>query len=410
MEGSSVIDGKVYAFHVKVSEKLDWTSNDIAYGVVYQGNDGLSFSQFKFICETLNKKKFLSKRANMSSDETCTWVEVQSTLEAWPKVGKPGVVSVDSPITFYGLARTLYDHGYFTDPDGLLRLNKAAGNSSKPDSSHLSGKLSSAKDMIEQAKNNSVAVHKNISSVATAGMSQGARQLAGIHTHLHDSDTLDDNQSVHDNTGGLGGDVDATNADLKSKIEEYKGRLAAAEEKFATQCAVTARKDTEIEKLKSLLDQTKSELVIARSAQTSFMAENDKNALENKKLTDGTTMDIINGLRPFLKQELTCFVSALDPTSSKITALKDTCDNLSKSVDSLLDIVPNSFELVDSQLVAMMDTTSDSLESVSEKIEKLHDSLPTSSSSSPPPPVEKKPAHPGPCNYQVNDSVPGNLI
>ena len=411
MEDSSVIDGKVYAFHVKVTEKLDWSSNDIAYGVVYQGNDGLAFSQFKYISENLNKKKFLSKRANTISDDTCTWVEVTSTLETWEKVGEPDIVHVDPPITFYDLARALYNKGLFTNPDGLARLDKIAkarNSSSEPDSSHLSGKISSARVMIEQAKNTSASIKASISSAVIDAMSQAGRQLAGLHNHPQFAGQLVDN--VPDNPGDADDDVNATIDKLKNKLEEYKGRLAAAEEQFAAQSVVIARKDTELANLQNTLDQTKSDLAVARSAQASFMAESDKTAIENKKLTDGTTMDIVNGLKPFLKQEFASFVSALDPTSSTVSALKDTCDNVSKSVASLVDTVPKSFNIIDSQLVAMMETTSDGLESVANKLEKLDDSFPSTSSPSPPSPTAvDKPVHPGPCNYQMDDNLPGTL-
>ena len=74
MDDSAIIDGKVFVFHIKSTEKKDWDGRDIAYGVAHEGNDGMTYTQFKFISEKLNKKCWLTKKANVVSDSSCRTV------------------------------------------------------------------------------------------------------------------------------------------------------------------------------------------------------------------------------------------------------------------------------------------------------------------------------------------------
>ena len=395
MDSSSVINGKVYAFHVKATEKRDWDALDIAYGVVYQGNDGLTFTQFKYISENLNKKKFLSSKVNATSDSSCSWAEVTFTLESWPMVGKPSVVCVNPPVTFYQLGRILYDRKLFTDPVGITRLDKAKAIAANTDGSNLSGKIDTGKTIIEKAKNNSASVKAGMSSVSTVDLAQGDLQLIGLHGHLKGG-------GQHDSVGsGVADQTTDKNTD-KQLLDEYKGRLSATEEMFANQTVALANKDKEIVRLQNLLDESEANLAIAKAAQTSFMAVGDKAALERKRVTDSTADDIITALKPFFKQQLA---------------------PLTQSVDNLVDNIPKNFSLLDSQLVAVMETTSDSLETISDEVVKLREScssvtssirsIETSlpSSSSPPSPTgTPEPVHPPPCNFQLDEDQPGILL
>ena len=85
---NQVYDGKVYVLRIKPTLNKVWEEDDVVYAVGYEGGAGLSFNAFKNLCENSNKKWFLSKKANKSSDKMCSWEEVEAALHSFPATGQ----------------------------------------------------------------------------------------------------------------------------------------------------------------------------------------------------------------------------------------------------------------------------------------------------------------------------------
>ena len=153
MEKSPRYDGKQYVCHVKICKEKNWTADDNIFCVAYEGGDGLSLTKLKKLCEISNRFCFLSKQAYIKDDGSCTRAEISSVLEDFPVIGKPKLVCVEEPVTFYSVARLAYEKGICTNPAGLVKLNEIGmigdALNAGSGSSSMVGPINSVKVMVD---------------------------------------------------------------------------------------------------------------------------------------------------------------------------------------------------------------------------------------------------------------------
>ena len=93
----AVIHGKAYVIWVK--ETSGYTDPDTMYGVVIKGNSKFGHQDFSYVCQTLNRKVFYSKKINDGPGVT-TWKMCMDALKVEkPPTGTPRLL-IDRPYTF----------------------------------------------------------------------------------------------------------------------------------------------------------------------------------------------------------------------------------------------------------------------------------------------------------------------
>ena len=338
MENSTKNDGKVYGIHVKNTPEKDWNADDIIYAIAHEGSGGLSFTNFKHICEKHNKRYFFSKKANVDSDKSCSWVEICSALDDW----NPELVLVESTNTFYDIARTAYDKAIFSDPVGLAKLDaiaerKKTGSRGSAASSMFFEPIESFKTTLQTTMDAASDLAANRSEINVEKFSQAGAQLAGLGpSGLEPGIGIIEEEIVDDDYW-----LNKSKEELGSMIDEYKNRCIMAEDKVgALLDVIVFEKNRKIAALEATVVSLKDELASAKQSRVSFMAEGDKAALELKKVGNGTAQDIIEGLKPFISGEMTALKNSLGSAVGMLESLKLVCCQLpdvKKGVDALVE-------------------------------------------------------------------------
>ena len=421
MENSPKMNGKVYNIHVKDSAVKDFNANDLIYGIAYEGSAGLSFTNFRTICEKNNKKCFLSKKCNVADDKSCSWVEISAALDDWPILGNPGLILVETPVTFYDTARLAYEKGIFTDQEGLARLDAIAEKKGVSEALASTGS-NDFQETFQKTLATTMATAKDLDAhkgeVNMKNFSQSGAMLANLETPGFERGIGSIDVEVIDDEYWL----KKSKEELGSIIDEYKNRAILAEDKVAALDVALLKRDKKIDVLEATVVSLKGDLVSAKRAAVSFMASGDKAAVELQKVGEGTAHEIIEGLKPFISGELSSLKSSMTSVvdmlgSMKISfgdvpGIKDTVENLSNSV-------PKSFKVLTCFLEAKEEESSEGFETVAATLDKfglgasasafdvpgsLSSILTSMGSTSPvastPPPPPLKP-HGGACTFQM---------
>jgi hypothetical protein len=119
MGNPAMYDGKVYVTRVKPTLVKNWDAVDLVYALTYEGHSGFTFSNFKQVCEKNNKRWFLSKKANVKDDSSCSWAEIVACMEGFPAIGVQTISITDRAVTFLEVATLAYQLEIFLDPGGL---------------------------------------------------------------------------------------------------------------------------------------------------------------------------------------------------------------------------------------------------------------------------------------------------
>ena len=120
MDPSTVLNAKVYVFHIKEVGVKDWDANDLIYGLCVE-DKRLSHSRFKKLSLD-NGRYFFSKTVNEKDQngtvaKTCTWEQIQQTLKDWMPIGSPSIVLTESPTSFSTIASLAYERGIFSNAE-----------------------------------------------------------------------------------------------------------------------------------------------------------------------------------------------------------------------------------------------------------------------------------------------------
>lgn len=382
MNGSTVFEEKVYVYRVK-GKRNDWDGSDIAYGAVLEGSDGVSFSLFKHICEKLNKKWFVTRRASME-DSSCTWDEVKAAFQQCPCIGTPKVVSGESPVTFYRLAKLCYESGVFKNKEGLEKLNEIDGTTTGGTDTE---EVNNFKDMMEQVRRQAAAIKDIHSSVKSSDISHSVEFVTGLNTEVVGGNSPKDVPG-DDRGGDVEDKVVDKEVDLQAVVVEYKGKLAAAEEYIATQNISIAELNKKVTELEKNLADSQASLADAVAAQSAFMAESDKIAIENNNLVSGTASEIIEGLKPFIKQQLTNMTNCVD-----------------SQIEAGIEASNEGFQSLSGDLGDLKNSVLD----IAESIKLIKENPPTPAAKTRLP-VQSKPVHTGPCNFQLSPTQSNTLV
>ena len=158
MDPKTVINAKVYVFHVKEVGIKDWDANDLIYGLCTE-DKRLNHSRFKKMCLD-NGRYFFSKTVNEKDKNgkvalTCTWEQVQQTLRDWNPIGTPPIVLTETPTSFSVIASLAYEKGIFTNAE--VRRNIFGGESlmDKPEACGIAPKIMDPKSIVNNAKQKS---------------------------------------------------------------------------------------------------------------------------------------------------------------------------------------------------------------------------------------------------------------
>ena len=191
--------------------------------------------------------------------------------------------------------------------------------------------------------------------------------------------------------------------ELGSIIDEYKNRAILAEEKNAALDIADLVKDKKIDVLEASVDSLKKELALAKKSSVAFMAAGDKAALEQSKVSDGTSFEIMS--------------SAVD----LLEALKLNSVDLPKMSEAVLGMsvgVPKSFGILTSLVESRDEASAEGLEGISGVLNNfgfrasgpgfdIPGSLATIQKTLSPDVVDSSPApmptkpHAGECNYKL---------
>ena len=218
--------------------------------------------------------------------------------------------------------------------------------------------------------------------------------------------------------------------ELGSIIDEYKNRAILAEEKVAALDVALMERDKKIDVLVATVTSLKEDLASAKAAAVSYMAVGDKASVEKKKVGDGTAHDIIEGLKPFISDELSGLKSSMTSALEMLGVLKLACGDVPGvkiAVENLSLTVPKSFKVLTSLVETKEEESSEGFENVAATLEKfglcasspafdvpaslssiqrsINSTSPVSSSPLPPP---LKP-HDGACTYQMVQGQPRTL-
>ena len=392
MDPTITIDGKVYVFRVKATAVRDWDAPDVMYGLAHEGGDGVSFQMFKELSIKKNKKDFVTKKANVkSNDVLCTGADMLKALKDWSPLGNPVITFTDKPASWYTVAKAAYSAGIFSDSKGFDEL-EALFEKTKSDSP--STMLKKMKDMSKE-----LALNGPCSSFASS-LKQGEMFLTNTGFSIEK----------------LGRD------DLVKLVDNFKIRAVLAEEKavaleteVGSKDLIISNKDLTISSLEDTLKVMQIELQAAQKSQAGFMAAGDMKALE-AEVVKKTSNSILTSLRPMIASELEPLKLSLESTTSSLKDIKSACSGIPTLQDSVVQLT-SATDGNAKNLMSHIDTSEDATMEVLTTIQNSLISTPrravtgTVSTSTvqaqPLPPTP--PGHEGTCYYQAVPGVPGLL-
>ena len=294
MDPTTVINAKVYVFHVKEVGVKDWDANDLIYGLCIE-DKRLSHSRFKKLSLD-NGRYFFSKTVNEKDKNgkvalTCTWEQVQQTLRDWNPIGTPPIVLTESPTSFSVIASLAYERGVFTNMEvwrstfGGDVMDKSEGSGSGP-------MTIDPKTIVNKAKNKSDEMSLKAQNVQ--GMTQSVQILTGNYS-------VDDDSALNTGEKAL---ESYSHEDLLNIAYDYREKCTAAEQRASLLQGELSAKDFRVRELESKLADANSKLRDSDNAQVNFMSAGDKLAAEKKLLIEGISHDIAEALKPLIQKQM----------------------------------------------------------------------------------------------------------
>ena len=306
IDPSTIVNAKVYVFHVKEVSNKDWDANDLIYGLCME-DKRLSHPRFKKMCLD-NGRYFFSKTVNERDlngkvAKTCTWEQIQQTLKDWTPIGSPVIALTESPTSFSAIASLTYERGIFSNAEAWRSI--FGGDNVKMDNSDAivsEPKIADPKTIVNDAKKKADEFSQRPNIVKD--LTQSARILTGNYPGDDDSVEIIEERPLES----------YSHEDLLNIAYEYKEKHTAAKNRVSLLQAELNAKEFRVQDLENKLTEAKAKLRVSDTAKVNFMSAGDRLAAEKKILIEGISHDIAEELKPLIKQQMDSYT---DVTESK---------------------------------------------------------------------------------------------
>ena len=386
MDSSTVYNGKVYVFRVKCTNDKDWDANDIIFGIGREGDDGITYNRFKDLSYRKNKKYFFCKKANSTTDDNCTGAEIKRVLEDYIPIGSPVLSFVDTPVSWYMVAKAAYEKGLFTDKAALKALEASVDEIGKRTASNDA--IASPTDkpsVFEKARRDAMALAKNKDSSFTTGLSQGAGLLAGISPPPDGSSessagssgsSAGSSGSSAGSSGSSGKRVDwgsLAREEIGRVADEWKARTIEAEDQITALEDIVNQREENNYDLQIKLKAVKNDLEAALADKAKFMAVADRMTLENEVVKKASS-SLLEGLKPLIANELQPIKTLLNSFTSSFAKIQEALanfDTLKEKLTALKSTATGNREVVLSEIMSGTDAVTGILDQIKSAVENL---------------------------------------
>ena len=405
-----VCDGKVYIIRIKPTMNKDWEEDDLVYAVAHEGGAGLAYSAFKHICEKLNNKWFVSKKANSrGNDSSCSWDNIAAAMNSFPATGQQQLTLTTSAVSFLELASQAYQVDIFTDKEGqdvITKLMKEKSSKQPRSDDPMSGPYNNPAAMIAKAKKDAESFNRGIGEIDTSSFSQAELLLT---------------------YPGLSG---KSEEELKRLVMDLQTKLVSASEQIEELTNGAAAKDEALTQSETKITELTAQLKEVKADTVGFMCAADKASIGNKILVDGLAAEVVKGLKPFITSQIKTIQSPPDARLSEL--LGDVSKKVEQINTNIVDAAKN-VKIHSDSLRAVIDTqheaTNETIEDVVHALDgvgitneargvNIIDTLVSLSAGKavesskqqqlPPAPTTTK--HSGLCSWQSSESQPNILI
>ena len=177
--------GKTYVFRLKHTDENDWSAHDVVHGLAQQGDDDITFAKFKEFAQR-NKKLFLCKKLNITSEDEFASNDILEGLNDWKPIGSPKLSFMEGPVTWYTVAVAAYNAGVFKDKKAKDELDATKKNNVDETITPNESPRTNHADILEKVRQQARDFSK-VKSSLSVDLPQGAMQLAGLSNPVGDT-------------------------------------------------------------------------------------------------------------------------------------------------------------------------------------------------------------------------------